>query len=201
MEPERDVWIRFISGDQEAYCALYTRYVDILYAFGLRYSPDKELIMDCIHDLFIDLHKYRPRLSEAENPRFYLLKSFRRKLARASQRNVFISFDTWFSRMDPIAIDAFTLSPDHQLMADEANRQLMEALTRELNLLPPRQREIIFLKFKYDLTYEEIAAMLQITIPTCRTLIYRSLKKLRSRIDRLDVIYSLLILSTLKKIF
>ena len=118
-DPDHDTWLRFISGDSDAFSDLYDQYADVLYAFGMRYSTDRDLVKDCIHDLFIDLHGYRKNLAQEVNVKFYLLKSLRRKLHLAHRKSSMLRFDRWDTE-DSLAINAFTFSIEQQLITDDA---------------------------------------------------------------------------------
>lgn len=183
---ESEIWTEFVSGTTGGFEALYRHYVDELYNFGLRYTRDTYAIEDCIHDLFIDLDKYRTKLTSVDAPLFYLLKSFRRKLAKNLSKPATISIDTFFSRPDDLEFDTLELTREQELIFEETKKETSRQLADYLNRLPARQREIIFLKYRYDLSYEEIATLLNITVPTCRTLVYRALGKLRSGFSAAD---------------
>lgn len=194
-QAEGDLWCDFTAGSQEAFKALYDTYSDVLYAFGLRYTSDQDLVRDCIHDLFIDLHTYRSGLSTSlGNVKFYLLKSFRRKLALALRRSSVFKLEGWLGTDFAPPIGTFTYSIEHTIIADEKQRESLAALASEINQLPARQREILYLKFKHDLDYEEIASLMQISVPTCRTLVYRAVRQLRQRLEGVPVAYVLLLL-------
>ncbi len=195
MHSDKEIWDDFVAGNGESFAALYSRYADELYAFGLRYTSDTATIEDSIHDMFVDLHKYRPSLSDVASPRFYLLKSFRRKLARSLSSPAFIRIDLGFAGVNQLVFEMPEPSVEHRMVMDETASQTSRLLTRELNLLPSRQREIIYLRYKYDLSYEEIASLLEISVPTCRTLVYRAINRLRSRIASPGIVSGLLLLA------
>lgn len=48
-------WQKFIDGDIESFQKIYTTYVDDLFDYGMNICGDKELVLDCIHDLFVRL--------------------------------------------------------------------------------------------------------------------------------------------------
>ncbi|QRR00748.1 RNA polymerase sigma factor [Dyadobacter sandarakinus] len=180
-DPGNDLWERFVSGSSSAFSELYDAYTDILYKFGMRYTADSELVKDCIHDLFIDLHTYRPSLAREVNVRFYLLKSFRRKLHAAHRRSSLLNLNRW-NTDETFGVQALSFSIEHEIIVDEEQREMLEQLASEINQLPERQREILYLRFNQDLDYEEIASMMQISVPTCRTFIYRAIKQLRGKL-------------------
>jgi RNA polymerase sigma factor (sigma-70 family) len=192
---EGDLWCEFTSGSQEAFKELYDTYSDVLYSFGLRYTSDQELVRDCIHDLFIDLHTYRSGLSTSLlNVKFYLLKSFRRKLNQALRRSSVFKLDGWLTTDNIPTIATFTYSTEHDIIADEKQRELLTALAAEINQLPARQREILYLKFRHELDYEDIASLMHISVPTCRTLVYRAVRQLRQKLEGVSVVFTLLML-------
>lgn len=182
IDPGSNLWERFISGSSSAFSELYDTYSEILYKFGMRYTADNELVKDCIHDLFIDLHAYRSNLAREVNVKFYLLKSFRRKLHAAHRKSSLLDFNHWSSD-ESFGVNAFSFSIEQELIMDEKQREMLDHLAIEINQLPERQREILYLRFNQDLDYEEIAAMMQISVPTCRTFIYRALKQLRGKLE------------------
>ncbi|WP_161597118.1 RNA polymerase sigma factor [Dyadobacter flavalbus] len=182
IDPGNNLWERFVSGSPSAFSELYDAYSEILYKFGMRYTSDKELVKDCIHDLFIDLHAYRGKLAKEVNVKFYLLKSFRRKLHAAHRKSSLLDFNHWNSD-DSFGVNAFSFSIEQEMIMDEKQREMLDHLASEINQLPERQREILYLRFNQNLDYEEIASMMQISVPTCRTFIYRALKQLRGKLE------------------
>ena len=78
---ERDLilWYKIKRGEIAALGELYDVYIDTLFPYGVSMSSDKVLVMDSIHDLFLDLYKYREKLADCPQVKFYLLKSLKRK--------------------------------------------------------------------------------------------------------------------------
>lgn len=183
-------WRAWIEGDECAFRDLYTQYADILFSFGLRYTPDRDLVKDAIHDLFVDLHKYRRSLSLQVNVKGYLFSSLKRKIVSVLKRqhkeagveNADLSF-------------YISCGQEDSIIHSESERELRGRLQRELSSLPDRQREVLYLRFHSELDYEEIAVLMDITVATCRTLVYRALKQLRETIgSRASLSYVFLLL-------
>ncbi|SHM64254.1 RNA polymerase sigma factor, sigma-70 family [Chitinophaga jiangningensis] len=177
---ENTLWKSIIAGEQPAFKMLYEAYADLLFAYANRYTKDKEIILDCIHDLFIDLHTWHRNLAAEVNVRYYLLSSMRRKLHTALKK---ASRTSLRGDMMQFSVDFETESVQAVIIASEQEQQLYQQLAKQLNQLPARQKEIIYLKYHCDLSYEEIAAIMQISVPTCRTLTYRAVKQMRQALD------------------
>ena len=74
------LWNLLIQGDQIALKAIYQKYYALLLNYALKYTSDKELIKDCIHDLFVHLYKNRNISVDTVSVRAYLIKSLRNSL-------------------------------------------------------------------------------------------------------------------------
>src|SRR6056300_4953 len=71
------LWYAMKNGDTRALEMIYNQHVDYLYNYGYKFSKDKDKTMDAIHDLFLELYKYRKKLSEDVNVKAYLTRSLR----------------------------------------------------------------------------------------------------------------------------
>ena len=68
-------------------------------------------------------------------------------------------------------------APYEKLEAKEASGFLL----RILGTLPPRQQEVIQLKFQNDLSYQEISEITQLSVSNVGVMIHNALKTLRQR--------------------
>ena len=66
-----------VSGDVKAFSRLYDLHVNMLFNYGCRLTTDKELLKDCIHDVFIKIFSKREDLSEIANFKSYLFISLK----------------------------------------------------------------------------------------------------------------------------
>ncbi|HVI49215.1 MAG TPA: sigma-70 family RNA polymerase sigma factor [Chitinophaga sp.] len=197
---EETLWKNIIAGDQQSFRLLYEAAADMLYAYGLRYSSDKEMIRDCIHDLFTDLYIQRHNLAPTVNIRFYLLASFRRRLHTAGKKSARVLLQEDMSAAETsfqVVFDATDVQS--LLIAGEEQRALLQQLAAEMNKLPARQKEILYLKYNCELDYDQIAGLMSISVPTCRTLAYRAIRQLRQEfMVSAAPVFGCLLLSCLK---
>src|SRR5436190_22379822 len=68
-------------------------------------------------------------------------------------------------------------APDENLEAKETSGFLL----RILNTLPPRQQEVLQLKFQNDLSYQQISEITELSVSHVGVLIHNALKTLRQR--------------------
>ncbi|MGQ8338715.1 RNA polymerase sigma factor [Sunxiuqinia sp. A32] len=190
MNDDYQLWERFKKGDREAFYHLYDSYVDVLYGFGKQFSKDSEFVKDCIHDLFLDLHKYRKKLGRTDSIKLYLLKSLRRKIQFGKIKHEFVGMDDTFESM-PL----FQATTHEQTIIESENKEFKsEKLSQAVNKLTDQQQAILYLKFEQDLPYDEIANILDISVESARTSVYRIIKTLRKSLKEDRVSLNLFIL-------
>ncbi len=177
------LWKRFIEGDDKAFFTIYDQYFDALYGYGIHFSKDKDLIKDCIHDLFLDLYKYRERLSETNNIHFYLFRSLRRLLYKEQSKRISVLSDEKILLQNDISVMAF----EDTIIESETKNRNYKILREAMKELSDKQREGLSLKFAQNFSYKEIADILGISVESARTNIYRALKDLRKVLKKQGV--------------
>lgn len=174
-----NLWGLFKNGNDKAFYRLYDLYADNLYKYGCHFSKDRDFIKDCIHDLFLELYKYRQRLSATDNVQFYLFRSLRRIVHKEQLKLIPLVFDEIFASTDDVAF-----SHEDILIASETEDENHTMLHTVMRTLSDRQREALSLKFEYDHSYTEIAEIMGVSVESARTIIYRALKELRKCIEQ-----------------
>jgi len=174
-----DLWKRFKEGDDDAFYCLYDRFADNLYKYGSHFSKDKDFIKDCIHDLYLDLYKYRKNLSETDSIQFYLYRSLRRIIHKEQVRVFPLIYNEMINYQD----DSLVFSYEDDLITSEMEEEDYKSLHDAMKTLSNRQREGLSLKFEHNRSYPEIAKIMDISIESTRTIIYRAIKELRKRME------------------
>ncbi|PKV52906.1 RNA polymerase sigma factor (sigma-70 family) [Aquimarina sp. MAR_2010_214] len=172
------LWTKVKLGDLDAFNQLYDRYIDALYEFGIQHTNDTDYVKDCIHDLFLDIYKYRKKLSDVDNVKYYLFKSLKRKINRKFKSKLSL-FSTEEKKNE---IRSEYKSIEEIIIQSENSLEIEAKLSIALTSLSSRQRKGLSLKFDEKKSYEEISAIMGISIESVRTLIYRAVKKLRNEI-------------------
>jgi len=172
------LWTDFISGDREAFRAIYEKYFPELFKYGSYFSDDEDLVKDCIQDLFVNLHHYRSKLSLTTKIRPYLIASFKQNIFNklrsiAEGRKKLISIDT-------LAFD-YSFVADANEGSDDDRFSLLEKAMTDLT---PRQREAVYLKYVTGLSYEELSAAMNLSYQASRNLIHHAMERLRTAITK-----------------
>lgn len=168
------LWNNFRSGDDKSFENIYRTFVKPLYRYGSKFTNDKEFILDCIQEVFVDLFIHRHNLGETNNIKLYLFISLKRKLIRSLRKNSLVQS---FSDHELPFISAF--SSEEEIASQEFDFSIINKLSEALETLSPRQKEAIYLRFVSGLKYEEICQILDLNYQSVRNLVYRSIEKLR----------------------
>ena len=173
------LWLSFKKGNDLAFSILYNKYVKRLYNYGMHACRDKELVLDCLQELFTRLWDKRERLGEVTCVNFYLFKSFRRLLMhRLTAGKKFLNS---LSIKDRQRFD-FVPSTEDVLIEEEWEVERNKKLRQSLQSLTKRQREAIFLKFFSQLSYNEVAVIMDLHVDSVYNLISKSIDILRKKL-------------------
>jgi RNA polymerase sigma factor (sigma-70 family) len=170
------LWQALKRSEKAAYEILLKKYYPIVLNYGVRFYKDKEFVKDCVQDLFIEIWNRREYLADVVSVKSYLLHSIRKNIIRESSRL------KWFREADKISDDHdFDVEFDIEtyLISREVENELLQKLRFELDKLTKRQREAIFLRFNQELSYEEIAIIMDINYRSVVNLIHEAIKAIR----------------------
>jgi len=172
-----EVWKRFRAGDRDAFSEIYEEFVNVLFAYGCKITSDRELVKDCIQDLFYDLYRYNPNLNHPEYLEFYLFRSLRNGIIHRIKKNKEESTLT----NERISVFDLKFYAEQDLFDKESDDSRISALKHILQTLNAQKRELLFLKFSTGLNYGEIGQLLDMNPDTVKKQIYRTLDYLRGK--------------------
>ncbi|MFD2571293.1 RNA polymerase sigma factor [Spirosoma soli] len=176
---EHQLWTRFRTGDVSAFETLMTTHFRVLFHYGSKFSKDPEFVKDCIQDLFLYLWEHRTSLNTDIALKPYLMASLRRHMHRSLPIVPFV--DECTTNQVSNATEAFILefSVEETLIEQESSRERARQLTHFIDLLPHRQKEVIYLKFFQEMDRNDIAEVMNVAPQTVSNLIQLALKQLR----------------------
>ena len=175
------IWDKMKSGDEKSLSEIFTLYYTDLYKYGMKIFDLPDLVKDSIQDVFMRIWEKRDTIGDVQNPKAYLISSVRRKLfANKETRSDEISDELLKNE----GKQNFSFSTAEFIEIEEISQQIRNSLVLAINNLPERQRELVFLRFYYNLKYLEIAKIMEVNEQTVRNLMQRTLSNLRTKIDR-----------------
>lgn len=158
----------------------YNDHLDSLYAYALHLGFDEQTAKDAIHDVFYKLCMHHSSLDEISNLKFYLFRSLRNRLIdlnRTNREHTGIYFEEEIS--DENLPFQLHVTLEDEFIQKEDSEEIRLKVENVLNRLSHRQREIIFLRYIQECSYDEISEIMQISVAASRNLVNRSLKRLK----------------------
>ncbi len=180
---DKTMWDDFREGQKYALSHIYYQHIQLLFRYGKKFSQDDDLVKDTIQDLFLDLIRTREHLGPTDNIKFYLVKSFRRKLFRNISK-----------LRDPDSPESLETEPvivysvEEELIGREELSERDEMIRRALNSLTPRMREILYYRFTCEFDYQHICELMDLQYDSARKMVFRAIKELRSSLPEIGLI-------------
>lgn len=170
------------DGDEEAFALLVRRWEQPVHAFLQRMVGDREDARDLGQELFLRVFSQAKRYRAQGQFRSWLFR-IAGNLSRSHLRRKRIL--RWLS------FDARTQDPPSRAPGPASNleRQELQAAVQEAILaLPARQRQALLLRRYEQMSYEEIAGVMEVSLPAVESLLQRSMKSLRRRLSQRGVL-------------
>lgn len=186
------LWHRLIDGDESAFSKLFERYYPTLLRYGKSFMSDSDRVQDCIQDVFTDVWLYRSSLDKSALVKAYLLACVRKRIARFHARDHIFRHTTTLEAID----FSISFTVEDRLIAHEETIARVHQLNQQLNSLPPRQKEALYLRYHQGLKTEQIAEILNINYQSANNLLYRAMEQLRREFKGSILLFLLLLSET-----
>jgi RNA polymerase sigma-70 factor (ECF subfamily) len=171
--PEEALVERARKGDAEAFKALFDRHVGAVRRFLRDVLRDSAAADEATQETFVRAHAMLARLEQRARMKAWLL---------GIARN--IAFEHRRARRDEVELDdaeapiqAVIPSPDPERVL--LDRELERQFDTALGQLSAHRRAVLVLRLDHGLSYEEIAALMNWTLPMVKNEIHRARLKLR----------------------
>lgn len=169
------LWKKFLSGDDKAYAYFYKRYVEELFSYGMRFTLNRELVKDCIQEVFIKIYSNRSNLGYTDNVKLYLFMALKNTIFNVFQKNKsFYHIDT----VEPVFCVEFSV--EDKWIERELEQEQKEKVSYMMDTLTPRQKEVIYYRYVKGMRIKEISKLMDMNYQSVQNLIQRSMKKIRN---------------------
>src|SRR5574344_887037 len=163
------------QGDDSAFATLYDMYVRMMVSYGQCLTSNKELVKDCIHDVFIKLldKEHTPHINKVSS---YLIISLRNRLVDEFRRDSYSSDVT----LEALAVRKSDDEVERNYIQREKQQNEHRKVDALMNVLTPRQRKAFQLYYVDGKKYDEICDIMNMNYHSVRNLVHRGMLKLRS---------------------
>lgn len=165
-----------IHSDPDYFKALYEKFFLPLTAFAEAIVYDREEAKDIVQDVFFYLWDNAEKIRIDESIKSYLFSSVKHKALNNIRHYKIIDLHS-----DRIK-EAYLKAEEEDLRIFEDR---IEEVTEAIELLPAKMRQVVDLRIKNEMKYEEIAEYLKISKNTVKTHLKRAIKIIKSNLTSL----------------
>lgn len=173
---DKTLWRSLSKGNTLAFSSLYNRYANPLFNYGMNICYDREVVKDCIQELFTWLWTRRNSLTDVDSVKYYLFKSFRNSLVKS------INKSRKFTDEPEDKFLESDLSVEEKIIEADVSVLNESIVKSALGKVSKRQREILILRFFNGMDYTQISSMMGISVASAHNLLSKSLKLMKSKI-------------------
>ena len=161
------------NGDEKAYIKAVSLYSDKLFAYALSLSGDHATADDLVQEVFIKLYEYRKKINPNYSLQSFLYKSLYHKF-----------IDLYYKNKSRSKLhERYYLILNQLLIKSEDNSLILKKMSREIENLPKKIKEIFVLSKTNGYTNLEISKTLNISIKTVESNITKGYKILRKKLE------------------
>lgn len=187
LSDERSLVLRLIEGDEDAFCELYAAYKNRLIYFAMRFLKSREYAEDIFQDAFAVVWQGRRFINPDASFSAYLYTIVRNRIL--NQLRDLSNQDKLREQILSQAVN-YTNETKDEIIAND----LRQFISRALQQLTPRQREIFQMSRERQMSHREIAEVLGISVNTVQESISISLRTLRTYLYKNSIVSADLIL-------
>lgn len=170
-----------------AFTEIYHRYHKLLYVMSYRYLMDTEMAKDAVQYVFARFWEYRTEIRVGVSLKNYLVTMTKNHIL-----NVIRNENNAIAKNYELAQG--TREYEDTLVENLEKKELMSLFYKALEKLPPQKRDICLMKVQEELSNQEIADQLQLSINTIKTHYSEALKLLRVYLHKMLIIVTYLTL-------
>lgn len=160
-------------GNLEVFDQLYRQYVSAVFDFIYYKTWHKETAEDLTSVVFMKALEHINSYDDKKS-------SFKTWLLRIARNTV---IDHWRQRKETVDLEeAFDVPSHNHAETDVDVKMQLEAITKELEDLPEKQREVIVMRVWQQLSYQEIADITGSSEAACKMMFGRSIKLLKDKL-------------------
>ena len=170
------------DGDVKAFERIFRQYYTPLIRYAFSITGQKEAAEEIIQDIFYILWKDRGTIQILQSFHGYLYKSVRNRAIQYMQGlSIREQYDGDFSKRKDPAVEP---TPDELL----EYKELENILTKTIQKLPERRRQIFNMHRIHGIRYRDIAESLSISVKTVEAEMTKAYRTLRKEVDKYIVV-------------
>src|SRR5512141_226541 len=170
-DPDAALMLAFQQGDEGAFRTLYERHARAMYGFCHHFVRDAARAEELAQDVFVNLYRARDRYRPSARFKTFLYRIASNHCLNELRRGEYAARrgPDPAEPADPDALPSSAASPEDAARGAALERAVGELLAR----LPEKQRAALVLCRLEGLSHEEIADVLETSVPAVKSLVHR----------------------------
>lgn len=167
---------QFENGDEVFFDFLFEKYHRQLYLLALQYLQDEQLAEDAIQDVFLKVWENRDRLDASRSVKGFLYATLKNRvlnMIRNRKRRIANTREAVKNKPDAIE------NTDEDVVLNEYWQIVEEGIDE----LPSGKQKVFRLRRMQGYTNREVASVLQISVATVKSQLYKATKFMRSFVE------------------
>lgn len=181
MDQDEQDYRAFLHGDQTGFERLVLRYKDGLIHFIYRFVYDVHQAEDLSQDVFVEVLLHPERYRSGTSFKTYIYTIGHHRAVDYVRKQAHVTYVEDFSQ--DISLQQDTLLLEEKIIRDEKKKELYHCMKQ----LKPEYERVLYLIDLEGLSYEEAARVLEKSQGQVKVLIHRARKKLRQRMEEMQV--------------
>ena len=173
---------KFIRGNKRAFDAIYTAFADAMFAICLRYTKNTDEASDILQDAFIKIYEKRKKFNPEHELQGWIKKIVINTAIDHFNKNkkiILIENETYFEND----------FDQHMELTQESTANINQLLIETLQSLPEGYRMIFNMYVMENLTHQEIADYLKISVNTSKSQLSRAKKMIQKLFEEKNMTY------------
>jgi RNA polymerase sigma-70 factor (ECF subfamily) len=173
---EKQLAAQIKNGNQLSFATIYDRYNKQMYLLAYRYLKSKEMAEDVVQHVFVNFWIKRNKINENLNLRSFLFTALKNRTLntiRDEQRAIIKNYE--------FLMDSFHEGFDER--ETEESLEMTSLIKKAVDLSSPQRKKIFHLKMMEDLSNQQIANKLDISVNTVKSQYYHILKEIREHVS------------------
>lgn len=168
---DQEVINMILNGDWNAFNRIVNRYRSPLFRLGLKLIGNLAQVDDIVQDTFIKAFKGLSKFENRSSFKSWIYQIFMNTLRNSLRGRKYLAIDTM-----ELAVE----SDNEQKIQDQ---QIAQHLIQAIKLLPNKQKIAVTLRIYEDLSFEEIAQIMECPYDTAKANFRHGLIKLKTRLE------------------
>jgi RNA polymerase sigma-70 factor (ECF subfamily) len=174
-----DLWLEVLGDNPNALQLIHRELFSRLYQYSTNLLTDDLQADDAVQEIFIKAWIQRKKIGPLKNLNAYFFTLMRRYCLNVIRnKKVADRRLIRFQKTEPV----ITFSAEDILVEKEVANGVREKINDLLNGLPPRQKEVIYLKYFNDMNNAEIAEVLEIQYQSVVNLSHKAITYLKANL-------------------